>query len=311
MAPSTGFAQPLHIDNNTTVTAAVGPVTWGDVVAGFNSGTVSGVPGGTYIVPTGANVTLSNLFAGFAPNSSGLVNVNGGNISTANPASQYYIGFNGSGTLIVSNGGAVFSLSQSYVGYNAGSNGVLTVDGQGSTYTNMGFFVVGNGGTAQLNVTNGGVVSSAAGTLQIGGNNTATALVSGAGSLVSAGTFLGVGVASVGSVLTITDGGMATSGSGTYLAFNPGANGTISVSNGGTLTSPLLVVGSSGTGDLQVLSNGTVTISGKAIVGAVAGTSTVEVSGAGATLTVQNNDLIVGGQGNGAMTISNQGTVAV
>jgi hypothetical protein len=87
---------PFTIDNNTTVTAAVGPVTWGDVVAGFNSGTVSSVPGGTYIVPAGANVTLGNLFAGFAPNSSGLVTVNGGNITTVNAASQYYIGFDGS-----------------------------------------------------------------------------------------------------------------------------------------------------------------------------------------------------------------------
>jgi outer membrane autotransporter protein len=176
----------------------------------------------------------------------------------------------------------------------------------------MGFFVVGNGSTGQLNVLNGGAVSSPGGTLQIGGGNTGTALVSGAGSSLSAGSFLGVGV-SPGSVgdLTIADGGMATSGSGTYLAFNSGSTGTISVSNGGLLTSPLLVVGSSGTGDLQIQSNGAVTISGPAIVGAVAGASSIEVSGAGATLIVQNHDLIVGGQGNGTMTISNQGTVTV
>ncbi len=308
VASGTGSAQNLNIDNNDTVTAAAGSQTLGTVVAGFNSGTVNGVPGGTYIVPTGANVTLSGLFAGFAPGSSGLVEVNGGNITTTNPQSQYYIGFNGSGTLIVSNGGTVFSASQTYVGYNPGSSGVLTVEGQGSSYTNTGFFLVGNSGPGQLNVLNGGGVSSPGGTLQIGANSTGTALVSGTGSSLSAGTFLGVGVSS-GSVgdLTITDGGMATSGSGTYLAFNPGSTGTISVSNGGLLTSPLLVVGSSGTGNLQVQSNGIVTISGNAIVGAVAGTSSVEVRGAGATLTA--NNLIVGGQGNGTMMISNQGTV--
>jgi outer membrane autotransporter protein len=312
IAPNTASAQDLHIDNNATVTEAVGSVTRGTVVAGFNSGTVNGVPGGTYIVPTGANVTLSGLFAGFASNSTGLIEVNGGNITTTNPQSQYYTGFNGSGMFVVSNGGTVLSLSQSYVGYNAGSSGLLTVEGQGSSYTNMGFFLVGNGGTGQLNVLNGGEVSSPGGTLQIGANNTGTALVSGPGSSLSAGTFLGVGVnpGSAGD-LTITNGGMATSGSGTYLAFNSGSTGTISVSNGGLLTSPLLVVGSSGTGNLQVQSNGAVSISGPAIVGAVAGTSSVEVSGAAATLTVQNHDLIVGGQGNGTMMISDQGTVTV
>ncbi|WP_266149232.1 autotransporter outer membrane beta-barrel domain-containing protein [Dyella halodurans] len=302
----------LHIDGNVSETAAVGTTsTWRNVVAGFNSGTVNGVLGGTYIVPTGASVMLSGLFAGFAPNSTGLVTVNGGSISTDNPQSQYYIGFNGSGELDVSNGGHVFSASQSYVGYNGGSSGVLTVDGQGSTYTNAGFFVVANGGTGQLSVTNGGVVSTTTGTLQIGGGATATALVSGTGSRVSAGSYLGVGVGSSGNVLTITNGGTATSGSGTYLAFNPGSGGTIAVSNGGSLTSPLLVVGFSGAGDLQVQQHGAVTISGRTIIGADAATSSVEVGGAGAVLTVQNNNLIVGGQGNGALTISNQGTVTV
>ncbi|MBB5465182.1 T5SS/PEP-CTERM-associated repeat protein [Paraburkholderia sp. CI2] len=178
----------------------------------------------------------------------------------------------------------------SYVGYNPGSSGVLTVAGEGSTYTNAGFFIVGNSGPAQLSVTNGGAVSSSSGTLQNGGGSTATAVVSGAGSTLSAGTFLGVGV-SPGSVgmLTITDGGRPTSGSGTYLAFNgasgglPPSAGTIVVSNGGLLTSPLLVIGSSRTADLQIKSNGTVTISGKTIVGAIARTSSLEISGPGAS----------------------------
>ncbi|WP_321940131.1 autotransporter outer membrane beta-barrel domain-containing protein [Paraburkholderia sp. J8-2] len=319
LIPGFVFAQAtLHIDGNTTETAASGTTAFGTVVAGFNSGTVGGVPGGTFIVPAGANVVLSGLHIGQSTGSTGLVTVNGGTITTTNPQSQYYIGFNGSGTLTVSDGGTVVSNSQSYVGYNPGSSGILTVDGHGSSYTNTGFFVVGNGGPAQLNVTHGGAVSSPGGTLQIGAGSTATALVSGDGSILSAGTFLGVGV-SAGSVgtLTISDGGMATSGSGTYLAFNGASGGaapsagTIVVSNGGLLTSPLLVVGTSGTADMQIQSNGIVTISGKTIVGAFEGASSMEVSGPGATLNVQNNDLIVGGQGNGTITVSNQGTVSV
>ncbi|MBB5510050.1 outer membrane autotransporter protein [Paraburkholderia sp. JPY681] len=319
LIPATGFAQQnLHIDGNATETAAAGTTSLATLVAGFNSGTVGGVPGGTFIVPTGANVVLSGIHIGQAAGSTGLVDVNGGSISTTTAQSQYYTGFNGSGTFTVSNGGTVTSLFNSFVGYNSGSSGVLTVDGHGSRYTNTGFFVVGNGGPAQLNVTNGGAVSSPGGTLQIGGSSTATALVSGTNSSLSAGTFLGVGV-SPGSAgtLTITDGGMATSGSGTYLTFNgasgsvPASTGTITVSNGGLLTSPLLVVGTRGPADLNIQSNGTVTISGPTIVGAVAGTSSLAVSGPGAILNVQNSDLTVGGQGNGTMTVSNQGTVNV
>ncbi|EEA04642.1 hypothetical protein BH160DRAFT_0174 [Burkholderia sp. H160] len=319
LAPRVGFAQSnLHIDGNTTETAAVGTTSFATVVAGFNSGTVGGVPGGTFIVPTGANVVLSGIHIGQAAGSTGLINVNGGSISTTNAESQYYTGFNGSGTFTVSNGGTVTSLSQSYVGYNSGSSGVLTVDGHGSQYTNTGFFVVGNGGPAQLNVTNGGAVSSPGATLQIGGGSTATALVSGTNSSLTAGTYLGVGVSSGSAgTLTITDGGMATSGRGTYLAFDgasgsvPASTGTITVSNGGLLTSPLLVIGTSGPADLHIESNGAVSISGRTIVGADAGTSSLEVSGPGASLTVQNSELIIGGQGNGTMSVSNQGSVNV
>ncbi len=314
VATDTGFTQQLFVNNNETVTAQPGTTTLSAIVVGSTSGTVGGVPGGTYVVPTGAAVDLTgpNFLVGQQAGSSGLVTVNGGSI-TALPtsSSQFHIGSNGSGEFVVSNGGTVSSAFLTFVGTNAGSSGVLTVEGQGSSYTNNGsMMVVGNNGTGQLNVLDGGAVSTTAATLQIGGGNTGTALVSGAGSNLSAATFLGVGV-NAGSVgrLTITAGGLATSGSGTYLALNSGSGGTISVSNGGSLTSPLLVVGSAGTGDLQVQSNGTVTISGTTIVGSNAGTSSVEVSGAGAALTVQNSNLIVGAQGNGVMTISDQGIV--
>lgn len=318
LVPAIGFAQlsSLHIDNNSTVTAS-GSTVYGDVVAGFNSGTSNGVKGGTLVVPTGASVTLGNLFAGFAANSSGLVAVNGGTIATGNPQSQNYIGFNGSGVLTVSNSGTVTGFSQTYIGYNVGGNGALTVDGQGSRYSAAGFIYVGNSGGAQLNVTNGGAVSSSD-TVQIGASSSAQALVSGAGSSLSATGYLGVGVLpGANGVLTITDGGLVTSARGTYLAFNaafdssPASSGTIVVSNNGLLTSPFLVVGTRGPGDLQVQSNGTVTISGKTIAGAIQGTGSIEVSGSGAALNVENDDLIVGAQGNGTMTVSNQGTVNV
>ena len=318
LIPASGFAQQtVHVDNNSTFTAATGTEAFATVVAGFNSGTVGGVPGGTFVAPAGANVTLSDLFGGFAAGSSGLISVNGGTITAVSPQSQNYIGFNGSGVLTIRNGGAVTGFTQTYVGTNPGSSGTLTVDGPGSRYATAGFIYVGNSGGAQLNVTNGGAVSSQD-TVQIGATSSAQAVVSGAGSSLSATGFLGVGVLpSADGVLTITDGGMATSARGTYLAFNaafgasPASTGTVVVSNGGLLTSPFLVVGTRGPGTLQIQSNGTVTISGKTIVGSIADTGSVGIGGPGATLNVVNDDLIVGAQGNGTMTVANQGTVNV
>ncbi|WP_227749310.1 autotransporter family protein [Paraburkholderia atlantica] len=314
---SISFAQTLVINGNTTQTAAVGSTVIGTLVPGSSSGTVNGVPGGTFIVPAGADVALNHIEMAQQAGSSGLISVTGGTITAVNPQSQNYIGFNGSGVLTISNGGSVTGFTQTYLGTNPGSSGALTVDGQGSRYAATGFIYVGNSGSAQLNATNGGAVSSQD-TVQIGATSSAQAVVSGAGSSLSATGFLGVGVLpGADGVLTITDGGMATSARGTYLAFNaafetsPASTGSVVVSNGGLLTSPFLVVGTRGPGDLQIQSNGTVTIGGKTIVGSIAGTSSVEIRGPGATLNVVNDDLVVGAQGNGTMTIANQGAVNV
>ena len=192
LPPNSAFTQQLTVNNNQTVTAQTGAsTTWSAIVVGQTSGTVGGVPGGTYIVPTGASVGLSgpNFLIGQQSGSSGLVVVNGGSL-TALPgsSSEFHIGFNGAGEFVVSNGGTVSSAFLTFVGTNPGSSGVLTVEGQGSTYTNNGsMMIVGNSGTGQLNVLDGGAVSTTAATLQIGGSNTGTALVSGSNSRLPPG----------------------------------------------------------------------------------------------------------------------------
>ncbi|MCL2725663.1 MAG: hypothetical protein FWD69_14625 [Polyangiaceae bacterium] len=285
MVPSAAFAQAnLVIDNNTTLTDLPGAVTHGFTVVGDTSGTVGGVPGGTYIVPIGSDVTLTtavalaDLTVARGANSSGLVDVggtillanivvangvgsvgtldvNGGAITTTYSQSQYYIGAFGQGTMAVSNGGAVTSLSQTYLGYRPGSSGVLTVEGPESTYSNGGFFVVGNEGQGQLNILDGGVVATSldgVNSMVVGGDSTGSVLVSGAGSQLSGGAFLTVGVnpASVG-VLTITDEGAVDVTKGLYIAYSAGSTGTFNVGAAagdlaavpGTLTTPSVTFG--------------------------------------------------------------------
>ncbi len=75
-------------------------------------------------------------------------------------------GYWGTGALTISDGGTV-SNQDGYVRYNTGSSGTVTVTGTGSTWTNSAGLTIGstNGGTASVEVTNGGAIN-VTGTLQ-------------------------------------------------------------------------------------------------------------------------------------------------
>lgn len=67
----------------------------------------------------------------------------------------------GTGTLNITNGRAV-STKVAFIGDRPGSQGTVTVDGAGSSWTNNsdGFvWLIGGGGTGTLNITNGAAVS--------------------------------------------------------------------------------------------------------------------------------------------------------
>jgi T5SS/PEP-CTERM-associated repeat protein len=113
----------------------------------------------------------------------GTINVTGSG-STLTCKNYLYVGYNGKGTLNVESGGAV-SAGTCYVGFVSGSSGKVTVtgsaNGTASTLTVGGGIVLGNAGTGELNVLNGGHVISGY-TTYIGYTNTGTVLVSGSGS---------------------------------------------------------------------------------------------------------------------------------
>ena len=76
----------------------------------------------------------------------------------------FYIGHNGAGTLSVTDGTSFNAgYYPSYLGYNPGSTGVVTVDGSGSTWTipsgqtgGIPSVTVGYYGSGTLSITNGG-----------------------------------------------------------------------------------------------------------------------------------------------------------
>jgi T5SS/PEP-CTERM-associated repeat protein len=153
----------------------------------IDAGTVINVPGdqeppwnisGTLYVGRSSEGTLNILDGGFVSNtdsgiiglyagSQGMVKVSGPGSEWTNSGSIYgaslIVGNSGAGMLHILDGGFV-SNDYGYVGYNAGSEGRVTVSGLGSKWTNSKDLCVGCGSiTGILNIWDGGEVSSASG----------------------------------------------------------------------------------------------------------------------------------------------------
>lgn len=230
-----------------------------------------------------------------------------------------YVGYSGTATMEVIVGGIATS-TNGYVGYNAGSDG--TVDVQGGTWANGSNLCVGYEGTGSLNVS-GGYVSdpygsvgyeagsngsvtvtggtwatsntlnigdSGIGTLNVSGgyvsNRDGYVGVSGLGvgvATVTSGTWANIGILFVGFVGTGTlnvSGGYVSNGVG-YLGYGNGRVGTANVTGGTWANSNNLYVGYQGTGTLNVSGSGVVTVGGTMSEG-TAGTINV---GSGGQLT--------------------------
>lgn len=230
------------------------------VVGSDGTGTLSILNGGKVQAPTGYGVFVGNSLG-----SSGTVTVDGSGSTLSGGAVA--VGVDGNGTLLVSNGGTVSTTQfSSTIGEYAGSTGIATITGGGSSWLHTGTnsFVVGQDGAGTLNVLNGATV-----------NTTAAEIVL----------------------------GYQSDGSGTVTV--DGAGSALSASN--------LVVGRDGTGTLVVSNGATVnSISLTSYIGQAAGSfGTATITGLGSRLIVENNALIVGGAGNGTLTIADRAAVSI
>ena len=228
---------------------------------------------GTLNVTKGGTVSDSDATVGLGSGSTGTALVDGAG-STWSHSGAITVGENakGTGTLTISNGGSVSTGGTgagSVIGHNPTSNGTVNVSGAGSTWTNTASLAISDaGGIGLLNITSGGAVSngdSVVGTL----NGIGTALVNGVGS-----TWTISGDLSVGSVfggmgtVTISQGGLVTSTNG-FIADGSPSNGHVEVaganstwSNSGNVFVGGDATGALGTGELHLINN--------AIVGAAA-----------------------------------------
>lgn len=216
------------------------------------------------------------------------------------------VGENGTGTLNITKGGTV-SDSDATVGEGSGSTGVVLVDGPGSTWSHDGAITIGENAkaTGTLTISNGGaVISGGNGAGSILGHNptsTGTVIVSGAGSTWMNTASLALSDAGGAGVLSITGGGVVSSGDSVLGTFN--GSGTVTLDGtGSTWTiSGDLSVGDAfgGNGTVTISQGGQVTSNNGFIADDASSNGTVEVAGANATWSNTGN-VYVGGNASGA-----------
>jgi T5SS/PEP-CTERM-associated repeat protein len=216
------------------------------------------------IVDGGRVENSINCFLGTFPGATGTVTVTGTG-STWNNAGGFRVGSEGSGTLVIADGGNVDN-GTAGIGRFAGATGLVTVAGAGSTWTNRGDLFVGDSGDGTLEIKNGGSVSNATG--RIGNNigSTGAVTVTGAGSTWENSGLVSVGNAGIGN-LAIFDGGSVSSSDGMI-----GANSTVTLSGGSanwTMTGAFDMTTGGGTATLAIgisglTEHGSVNISGLA-----------------------------------------------
>ncbi len=230
----------------------------------------------------------------------------------------FVVGDGGDGTLAISNGGNVQAGSiQVILGNFSGSMGNLTVSGAGSFISNLGLSV-GKGGSGTMTISNGGrVVTYIAGEIGSLPGGTGQVTVDGTGSLWSVSQGLGVS----NGTLAVTHGGQVSCSSGTIgnLISSNGVTvkGTGSVTvdgTGSTWRTPLLDVGNGGNGTLTVCNGGQVSSQGTASIGTSGGVGEVKVTGTGSLWTHSGGRNIlsvnVGDGGTGTLTVSHGAQVS-
>ena len=304
-------ARTAYLGNSAGLTGTVSVTGSGSV---FNPHTlyVGNSGTGNLSIASGGTVTTNSYaYLGYNAGSTGTVTVDGAG-STFSNAWPLFVGYSGSGSLSVTNGAALTSGPDptnvgSYIGYNPGATGTVTIDGAGSSWTNSGGLIIGSGGTGTLNITNGSSVS-VTGTTTVGANGAINFGANG-GTLTTGSLY--AGASQLSGTGTITTSGLVTDAN---LVFNAsqGASQSFAV-NGVTVNLDLSSGGNLGVG---YLGSGTLSISGGVNIASNTGylgyntgsTGTATVTGPGSAWT-NSGTLYVGNSGTGSLSVTNGGSV--
>lgn len=276
--------------------------------AGFLTVGVNG--NGALRIEGGAMVSSPLGYVGNGASSAGAVTVTGAG-SEWNGLTEMRIGYAGQGSVTVEAGGLVATSSGVYVGYSAGSSGVMTVRGLGSRWNNSGTLYLGRNGAAEMNVLDGARVTCTTGYIGYWTGSNAEVTVSGAGSMWTPSSILYVGSLGNGS-LVVENGGLVTSVSG-YVGGSLGVRGDVIVRGANakwTISGDLrLGASASSIATARIEAGGVLSDVNGYIGYSSSSTAAMAVSGAGASW-VNSGSLFIGSDKNATLTVERGGKVS-
>nr|WP_320167109.1 autotransporter domain-containing protein [uncultured Methylophaga sp.] len=177
---------------------------------------------------------------------------------------ELIVGSSGTGTLNISSGATLTNANEGTIGFLAGSNGSVSVDGAGTSWLHGAGrqLAVGWSGTGELNISNGGSVSNANGFIGARSGGIGTVTVNGAGSTWTNNDQLVIGLEASSGTLSIENGGNVINSNG-RIGLSTGSTGKVTVTGtNSTLTDngSNLLVGLDGNGTLNIIDGGLVTV---------------------------------------------------
>jgi autotransporter-associated beta strand protein/T5SS/PEP-CTERM-associated repeat protein len=252
---------------------------------------------GTLSVGAEAEVAAANnVYAGYDPGATGIVNLNG---ATLSPFTVYF-GYGGNATVTLQNGSYLESTT-GYVGYAAGSQGVVNLSSSTWKAEVQGTPVdvtVGLDGSGEVQATNSTLSSQ---NLVLGNGTTATGVVAFSGGNLTIANNLHVGNAGSGN-LSLTNSATVTVYAPS-VAVLANSTGLLSITNSSLTSTRDVTIGRGGNGTLTT--NGAVFRAPDLFLGDLAGaTGSATVSGGNMTL---SQEIHVGAHGTGTFTLTGGG----
>ena len=307
------YGQNDYVGSESSGATGVGTV---NVSAGTwinNSFEIGTYGAGTLNLSGTGNITSADCYLGYEGTGNGTANVSGGSWTV----SGLDIGEFGTGTLNLTGGNVTVTGAVgwgSYLGWSTGGLGTANVSG-GTWATNRELLLGGDGGTGILNISGTGLVTNTEGYL--GGYSESSRMGDGIAN-ISGGTWTNSGNLTVGlggnGTLNLTDNGTVTAGGILKLASDAGSTGTLNLGNGttaGTL-SAATITGGNGTAVVNINQSSSYSL-GSNMTGSLSlnhiGTGTTTITGAN---TYSGNTTVSAGtlNVNGSTSASSRFTVA-
>nr|WP_253271863.1 autotransporter outer membrane beta-barrel domain-containing protein [Yersinia mollaretii] len=216
----------------------------------------------------GGTLTSGNVAAGlwsyigYSSTATGEVVITGSDSKWINNG-VLFVGYNGNGTLQISDGGVVNNpVNATHVGFGVGAVGYLEVSGTGSQLTNGGELRIGgeNDSNGMMRITDGAVVTNQNNAdIAYRPGSTGSVEVTGLGSIWNAGNRMFIGHEGDGS-LKITNGGIVTTATKASVAAGTTSTGYVEVSGAGSRwqVGTLLDIGTNGPATMVVSDGGVV-----------------------------------------------------